>query len=659
MFIKWLKRTLITSAISTLAFGSFMTASADLIDQDLKITNVKVGGITTTAEYRQTVEFCTNKEASITVGIYEVTPNGSGSVVKIIQDNALLKADCYKFSWNGKYADGKDASVNGKYYYAIQGGAVIVKDWIAYNPTGATTTTTTATTVINTTDGGESLVKNLSIDEDLEIEFELNADAKVDVKIYDEKDKLVATLKDDKDLGKGSYEYEWDGEDKDDDAVEDGSYYVKVSAETSGGTKDIDEKDFELENGSSTSENDNPELRDVFVSKESFDPSSGEEISVGFTLEAEADVEVTIYDGNVSIGNIYDEEDLSKGTYATSWDGGNKPNGTYSIVVTSKNSEGDDEEKITVKIANDEDKDEYTNIYKDEVSPIIFTPGNDEKLEFEFKLEDDLDVEIIVYKKGNEVAEIFEGELDEGKNSIKWDGKDSDGEYVKDGVYGYKITADSNDGESKEWGEFVVIDSDSIVDDDDDVSGKKCGGYMDLIEGNPVCEAAKWAKEKGIFEGYNDSSFKPYQPINRVEVLKAVLEALDYEIPEYAWGNQGFSDVVQNAWYVKYISTGKMYGIVKGYSDGKFNPDNQVTKAEALVMLLNAAKTKSGLTVPYCTTQVYLDAKAGSWYSDAVCYAKYHALLADDGFYFYPNQLFTRGETAQLIYTFHQAGLIN
>jgi len=653
MFIKWLKRTLITSVVSTLAFGSFMTANAfTLIDktvtievaQDFKITNVKVDN--------QTIEFCTNKEASITVGIYEVMSNGSGSVVKILQDNALLRADCYKFLWNGKYADGKDASVNGKYYYAIQGDSVTVKDWITYGSTG--TTTDPADT---TTDNGEGLIKNLSIDEDLEIEFELKLDAKVDVKIYDGKDKLVVTLKSNKDLEKGDYEYEWDGKDKDDKEAEDGAYYVKVSAETSSGTKDIDKEEFELENGSSTSEDDNPELKDVFVSKESFDPSEDEEVYVGFTLGAEADVKVSIYDGNINIGNIYNEDDFSKGTYVTSWDGDNLKDGTYSIVVTSKNSEGDDEEKVTVKIANDEDENSDANIYEDEVSPMIFTPGNGAKLEFEFKLENDSDVEIVVYKKGNKVAEVFEGELDEGKNEIKWDGKDADGKYIKDGIYDYKITADNDDGESKEWGKFIVMDGDNTVDESSN-EGAKCGGYTDLIEANPFCAAAKWAQEKGIFEGYSDGSFKPYQPINRVEVLKAVLEALSYEIPGYAYGNQGFSDVVQDAWYVKYISAGKMYGIVKGYSDGKFKPDNQVTKAETLVMLLNAAKIKSGLMIPYCTSQVYVDAKAGTWYSDAVCYAKYHALMSEDGLYFYPNQLFTRGETAQLIYTFYQAGLI-
>jgi flagellar hook assembly protein FlgD len=664
MFIKWLRKTLITSVISTLAFGSITTASAftltniqvkigdNPVDPNLQITNVKVDGVTTDKEYRQTIEFCTNEEAYITVGIYEVMSNGSGSTVQILQNNKLLTADCYKFSWNGKYADGKDANTNGKYYYAIQGtdkddsnDTEIVKDWITYNPTNTTTNTTT-------TDNGEGLIKDLTIDEDLEIEFELNLDAKVDVKIYDEDDKLVVTLKDDKDLEKGDYEYEWDGKDKDEDNVEDGTYYVKVIAETTNGIKDIDKKEFELENGTSSSEDDDPDLKNVFVSKESFDPSEDEEVSITFTLGGEADVKVTIYSGNTSIGNIYDEDDLAKGTYSVTWDGDNTPDGTYSIVVVSKNGENEDEEKVTVKLESDADE----LIYKNEISPMVFTPGDDEKLEFEFKLEDDSDVEIVVYKKGNKVAEIFEGELDEGKNEIKWDGELANGEYIKDGVYDYKITADNDDGEDKEWGKFIVVDSN--VTKDKGTNGAKCGGYTDLIEANPVCTAAKWTKEKGIFEGYDDGSFKPYQPINRVEVLKAVLEGLGYEVPQYAYGNQGFSDVVQDAWYVKYISAGKMYGIVKGYSDGKFKPDNQVTKAEALVMLLNAAKIKSSLMVPYCTTQVYVDAKAGTWYSDAVCYAKYHALMSDDGLYFYPDQLFTRGEMAQLIHTFYQAGLI-
>ena len=85
------------------------------------------------------------------------------------------------------------------------------------------------------------------------------------------------------------------------------------------------------------------------------------------------------------------------------------------------------------------------------------------------------------------------------------------------------------------------------------------------------------AKAYAIVQGYGDV-FRPNISINRVEALKILLEAADFDI-----GNDttsSFSDTISGAWYMKYVNFAKNNGIVSGYGDSTFRPGNPITRAE-------------------------------------------------------------------------------
>lgn len=50
----------------------------------------------------------------------------------------------------------------------------------------------------------------------------------------------------------------------------------------------------------------------------------------------------------------------------------------------------------------------------------------------------------------------------------------------------------------------------------------------------------------------------------------------------------GFSDIKSNGWYTSYISYLEKYGIIKGYSDNTFRPDNNITRAEVVTVVNHA-----------------------------------------------------------------------
>ncbi|MBT3865381.1 hypothetical protein HOE67_01675 [Candidatus Peregrinibacteria bacterium] len=490
-------------------------------------------------------------------------------------------------------------------------------------------------------------------DEETEIQFKLREKARVSVKVYDESWDYITSLARNKNLGAGTHDYEWDGLDNNDDIVDDDTYYVKVIAKTTDGYEEDSYIEVDVKEGSSHSTVE-PRLQDVFVSKKSFDPGRNEVTFFGFTVTAESDIEVSVYDGGNKIREIYYKKDYDEGTYVIAWDGkddeGNKvkEDENYKIKIAVENDEGSDNASATVRVEDDSEySTKHPNIYNDTTHPIAYTPDEEDYMEFAFKTSKDAYATVMIYDDGEKIAEVFEGNVDQGKSEIKWYGNDEDGNQITDGVYDYKIIAENTAGDSTEWGKFMVVDGYK------NNYSKKCGGFTDIYEDDDYCEAVKWAADEGIFEGYDDGSFQSYRGISRTEALKVVLEALDYKIYDSDGSSLGFSDVNKNQWYMRYIRSGMRQGIVEGFKDGSFRPNKQVSKSEAIKMVVNAAR----IAIPTCTEAPYFDVPMFKWFTNEACFVKDFE-LTDDEYWFNPKGLYTRGEMAELLYNFYKEGLL-
>ena len=138
------------------------------------------------------------------------------------------------------------------------------------------------------------------------------------------------------------------------------------------------------------------------------------------------------------------------------------------------------------------------------------------------------------------------------------------------------------------------------------MTGVQTCGSSDLAD-NPYCEAVDWAYANGIFTGYYDGSFGPDQAISRAEALKVILESNNISLlPGGVY--LGFSDVDKHEWYTSYIHTAMSLGIVQGYNDDTFKPDSAVTRIEALKILLETGEAKGEFVVATNTYgQPYFD----------------------------------------------------
>lgn len=110
--------------------------------------------------------------------------------------------------------------------------------------------------------------------------------------------------------------------------------------------------------------------------------------------------------------------------------------------------------------------------------------------------------------------------------------------------------------------------------------------FSDISMTTQYQTAIKALESKGVIEGYADGSFKPLSGINRAEFLKILLESRG----EVALtGNNCFPDV-KDQWFAKYVCAAKEEGIIAGYPDGTFRPEQQINFVEAGKMLSLAYK---------------------------------------------------------------------
>ena len=91
-----------------------------------------------------------------------------------------------------------------------------------------------------------------------------------------------------------------------------------------------------------------------------------------------------------------------------------------------------------------------------------------------------------------------------------------------------------------------------------------------------------------IISGVGNDLFEPERSITRAEFSAVMVRALGLRPEEY---KNDFFDVKAGEWYSEYISTLSSYGLVRGYDDGIFKPDGNITRQEAMAILARAMET--------------------------------------------------------------------
>lgn len=110
--------------------------------------------------------------------------------------------------------------------------------------------------------------------------------------------------------------------------------------------------------------------------------------------------------------------------------------------------------------------------------------------------------------------------------------------------------------------------------------------FNDLADASWAVDAINSLAEKNVLAGKSVGIFAPNDNITRAEFAKIIVAAFGLNTK----ADIGFVDVAADSWYYDYVSIAVGSGIAKGMSDSKFGPEENITRQDMAVMLMNAAK---------------------------------------------------------------------
>ena len=634
------------------------------------------------------IEFKNTADSDITVEIQDA----SGTVLRSFdgyKNDNFNAGDLHSIVWDGKTTGGSDISL-GSYKVVVvtrnNFGVVASNQVVTVNNSAGTILTSNAH--ISDISFSPSSKFKPSVDEDLRIRYDVKQDLD-SLKIYAIRGSDKIELLDEDNIDKESnIEIFWDGTDDDDEYAAAGSWKIQFESK-------VDSTELKAAK-SITVQYDKPNIDELVLSKSKFDNDIGEFTSIMFKVDEDATVNIKVMLDNVEDEDIEEDMDVEKDKwYAVTWDGGGydyEDDLDIKLIAQNKaNEDIYDSEKISVDLAEDTVTSSKSNVTQDYISPTV-TDGYEE-MEIGYEIEDDANVAITIQKgsssSGSKVIELLNiSDQESGSHVITWDGKDKSGNKLSDGFYTYKIVSYKSSSDT-ETGLFVVgkvgdegsssvstgsgsssnggdnVGNGVVVDGGNDNGGdiapptsSTCSGFADVSASSTNCAAISWVKSEGVFQGYGNGTFGEYQPINRAEALKVIMEALSVG-PSATSTNLGFKDVQIGAWYMAYINSAKNIGIFQGDAGkGTARPDEKVNRAEILKLMFETLNKTSGFAVSECGF-AYTDVAQDAWYHKYVCGSKQFSLFGlPDGLNFMANSYATRAEVAQMFYKLHLAGLI-
>ncbi len=118
------------------------------------------------------------------------------------------------------------------------------------------------------------------------------------------------------------------------------------------------------------------------------------------------------------------------------------------------------------------------------------------------------------------------------------------------------------------------------------ITEEKKQSFLDVSPDYWGYESIQSLFEKGVINGYKDGSFKPENSITRAEFAKILCLAFSINEKDESIS---FDDVSEDKWYFEYIDILSSLGIIKG--EGKnFYPDREITREEAATLIQRCGK---------------------------------------------------------------------
>lgn len=160
----------------------------------------------------------------------------------------------------------------------------------------------------------------------------------------------------------------------------------------------------------------------------------------------------------------------------------------------------------------------------------------------------------------------------------------------------------------------------------------------------PIPEMLNGEDHYAYLLGYEDGTVRPNGSISRAEVATVLFRLLKDDVRmQNLTKDNAYSDVPDTAWYAAAVSTLSKMGVISGYPDGTFRPNEPITRAEFAAMIARFDETAKSADTPF--TDI-----SGHWAENAIGKAYGNGWVAGSSkTVFCPESNLTRAETATLL----------
>ena len=199
-------------------------------------------------------------------------------------------------------------------------------------------------------------------------------------------------------------------------------------------------------------------------------------------------------------------------------------------------------------------------------------------------------------------------------------------------------------------GETVSLSSEDSDDDCDDYFYDTDGHWAEP----EVCNLY----DRDVVEGRRRHYYVPNDSVSRAEFLKIALLNAGLDVESVRSGDD-FSDVDSNDWFYSYVTFARDLGIV-GDSDGEFRPNEDITRAEAMAVLvrleLDGDDLDDLLDENYDDSDIdFNDVDDDDWFAPYIVYGQDEDLI--EGYSngtFRPENRISRAEAAEIAYNLYR-----
>jgi S-layer homology domain len=170
--------------------------------------------------------------------------------------------------------------------------------------------------------------------------------------------------------------------------------------------------------------------------------------------------------------------------------------------------------------------------------------------------------------------------------------------------------------------------------------------FTDVPQGSTFYSYIQCLVCKGIVSGYPDGTFRPNNPVTRGQAAKMIANAAGYG-DSIPPTQQIFNDVLPGSTFWLYIERVALHGAINGYPDGSFHPSANVTRGQLAKIDSNVAGYQDD--VP-SSRQTFSDVPTGSTFWVYIERVAMHGVVNGypDGT-FHPSSNVTRGQASKIV----------